>query len=826
MHRSSTQSGVDRRGLRTYPDSKSERGEGMMQMVKRWAVLLCAAVGLTSMLTACGGGEQAQTAAVQATPASFETQGLVAQTATVCDPTPASDYGAKGENCTNAVIKQMRALSAGSARTIQSASTPLLPDVTALMNWAESRYPEFFPSKQSDISIPEYIYRYYPETGNYLGVARGSSAGDIYVLGPMANGVLTKVGAISDYPCTRFAGICVLPVNDFSQGLTTAKAFPGIQYISPGPDGNMWFTERDGNRIGRITPQGQITEFSNGLSSDAKPRRIVAGPDGNMWFTEEGAPRIGRITMNGVITEFSHGIHADAGILFDIAAGSDGNLWFTEAGSDRIGRITPTGDVSEFSIGAGSSPSGIARGPDGNMWFTEQGGSGKIGKITPQGALTEFSLGESGSTVRKGPIYIVSGPDGNMWFTERIADRIGRISTAGVLTEFPVVANSNPWDIAVGPDGNLWYTEDHGVSSSAVWRITTAGVTSKIVVSGDFSLPRGIATGSDGNLWLVQLSNSSDSYRDSVLRVTPSGDSTKFSTGITSGVGGSRPINMVAGLAGDVWFTEGVYGRGQIGLIHSDGHLSIMSGYHPDYDVGSVAAGLDGSLYLGDFGKITKFTTAGEAVVYSLSDAGTGWIYGIATSPDGSLWFVDHTNDRIGRVAPGGSISYFATGISLNAGIYGLVAGSDGNIWFTENAGNRIGKLTPQGVVTEFSSGLSIGAKPTGIVSGLDGNMWFLEHGTNRIGRITQDGVITEFGSQIAANADLRGLTVSLDGSVWFTEYGTNLIGTITPAGVITEFSVPGLSSSAGLSSIVAASDGRFWFAQTLRDKIGNFVRP
>jgi virginiamycin B lyase len=55
------------------------------------------------------------------------------------------------------------------------------------------------------------------------------------------------------------------------------------------------------------------------------------------------------------------------------------------------------------------------------------------------------------------------GPDGNLWFAEYAGNKIGQISTAGVITEFPIpTAYSRPWDIAVGPDGNLWFTEYAG----------------------------------------------------------------------------------------------------------------------------------------------------------------------------------------------------------------------------------------------------------------------------------------------------------------------------------------------------------------------------
>ena len=86
-----------------------------------------------------------------------------------------------------------------------------------------------------------------------------------------------------------------------------------------------------------------ITEYSAGITNGAAPQFITAGPDGNLWFTEPGASRIGRITPRGVVTEFSAGITANA-LPFGITAGPDGNLWFTESSGIQIGRIT-TGTV-------------------------------------------------------------------------------------------------------------------------------------------------------------------------------------------------------------------------------------------------------------------------------------------------------------------------------------------------------------------------------------------------------------------------------------------------------------------------------------------------
>lgn len=149
----------------------------------------------------------------------------------------------------------------------------------------------------------------------------------------------------------------------------------------------LWFTELNGNRIGRITTRGASTEFSSGVSQHADLGGIAAGSDGNLWFTERSQSRVGRISPSGRVTEFSSGItpskHRGEGPA-GIAAGPDGNLWFTERDANRIGRITPSGTVTEFASGIRSYAGlgAITPGPDGNLWFTEPEWA-QIGRITP-----------------------------------------------------------------------------------------------------------------------------------------------------------------------------------------------------------------------------------------------------------------------------------------------------------------------------------------------------------------------------------------------------------------------------------------------------------
>ncbi len=109
-----------------------------------------------------------------------------------------------------------------------------------------------------------------------------------------------SAGQVTEFPVTS---------NSDPEGITT------------GPDGNLWFTDGQGDKIGRITPSGTVTEFAV-PTPGSQPQGITTGLDHNLWFTEFAVPTSGSQPQG-------------------ITAGSDGNLWFTEPGANKIGRIAP-----------------------------------------------------------------------------------------------------------------------------------------------------------------------------------------------------------------------------------------------------------------------------------------------------------------------------------------------------------------------------------------------------------------------------------------------------------------------------------------------------
>ena len=246
-------------------------------------------------------------------------------------------------------------------------------------------------------------------------------------------------------------------ITEFSAGFPTGSP----RGIVTGPDGNLWVAMAGGNgAIARVTKAGEVTEFDVPTAGD--PNEIAVGPDGDLWYVDSAANLIGRITPTGSITEFTDGLTGSSAPS-GIAKGPDSAMWFTESAAGKIGRITTSGVITEFSseLSGSDEPDDIAKGPDGNLWCTLNADPGGIGRITPDGDVTLFS---DGLTMNSGPRGIAPGPDGALWFTESTAPgRVGRITTEGDITEYSngFVSILNPWYIAAGPDGNMWFTANN-----------------------------------------------------------------------------------------------------------------------------------------------------------------------------------------------------------------------------------------------------------------------------------------------------------------------------------------------------------------------------
>ena len=256
--------------------------------------------------------------------------------------------------------------------------------------------------------------------------------------------------------------------------IASPSNYPGS--IATGPDGNLWFTEGPAGAIGRITTDGVVTEFPL-PTPDYVPAGIVVGPDGNLWFTEQVLYTHARQDRTDHHWRRHRRVpHRREGL-------SRGHRGRT--GRQHLVRRPPRDDRENHAgrrhdhrlpDRARSTPATASRRVPTATSGSRAPLANTIGRITPAGVVTTFPV----PTAHAVPDQIAAGADGNLWFTED-SGGIGRITTAGVVTEFqPPTANNFTYGIAAGPDGNVWFTESRqsgsaGPGQAEIGRITPSG---------------------------------------------------------------------------------------------------------------------------------------------------------------------------------------------------------------------------------------------------------------------------------------------------------------------------------------------------------------
>ena len=260
--------------------------------------------------------------------------------------------------------------------------------------------------------------------------------------------------------------------------------FAGPNDITTGPDGALWASDGSLGRLWRVTTKGKVSSIETG----AGPVGVTTGPDGALWVADRD-DKIHRVTTGGHITTYP--LPTPGSFPVSIVSGPDGALWFTESpAADRpnhpVGpdHRVPAPDPRAF------APE-ITAGPDGALWFTESGGN-KVGRITTSGELTEYPLETPDSL----PGEIVAR-HGALYFTEGNTNVISRMSTAGKVTRRDPLptANANPIGLASTRHG--LFVAEH--AANAIVPLNKGGWFGREVRTK--CSPDALTLGPDGNLW-------------------------------------------------------------------------------------------------------------------------------------------------------------------------------------------------------------------------------------------------------------------------------------------------------------------------------------
>lgn len=206
--------------------------------------------------------------------------------------------------------------------------------------------------------------------------------------------------------------------------------------------------------------------------------------------------------------------------------------------------------------------------------------------------------------------------------------------------EYAVPAGSRPHDVAPGPDGLVWYA---GQGSGELGVVDPGTGEVRVVPLGAGSAPHGVVLGPDGAPWVT------DGGLNAIVTVDP--DSFEVATFPLPRPGNAN-LNT-ATFAGDglQWFT------GQAGV-------------HGRVDPGT-----------------------GEVVVFD-SPRGGG-PYGIATSPDGDVWFSSLAGSYIARIADADGSVELLDVPTPNGGARRIWSDSRGRLWVTEWFAGNLARYDP-----------------------------------------------------------------------------------------------------------------------------------
>lgn len=330
------------------------------------------------------------------------------------------------------LVRALAGLMAGSA----FAAAPV-PSATALMDWAERTYPNYFPGPQANRQLPPYTYRYYPATGNYLGVS-GTS---VYVLGPIAGSEATPmyVGDLAGFACQVSPASCGPGTGPVRR---LASATDGGHTLAVNADGSVWAMGTQ--------PTGQ---FGDGTLRDTAyaPRQVA--PPGSAVGVAAGTGHSSVLKADGEVWTAGSNL---AGVLGSGQIGGLASVWQRASVIDGVARLTS------------NSLAQIAVRTDGTVWrWGDNLGGGNLDAVTQSIRLGSFSDAVDATMSSMGAFIVRA--DGTVWFWGRelsLGESGGALPAGGSSGDLPrqvpgldnvvAVAAGAEHALALKRDGTVW----------------------------------------------------------------------------------------------------------------------------------------------------------------------------------------------------------------------------------------------------------------------------------------------------------------------------------------------------------------------------------
>lgn len=237
-----------------------------------------------------------------------------------------------------------------------------------------------------------------------------------------------------------------VPAGMQPQGLVVAR------------DGKVIFGGAGNSAIGELDPSTGKVKVYKIPSNDSDPYALVFDAEDNIWFTERKVGKLGKLERaGGKITEYPIGDKPYA-----LSLDKRGVVWVTRKDADRVARFDPrTGQVTELLLGKGSQPRRTAVAPDGMLWVTLYG-TGKLAKIDPAAnrVVKEYELPGGPNA---GPYAVNADADGHIWVSEIQTDNVIMLDPrSGAIRVFKLpTRDAGVRKAAIDAEGRYWYVGSH-----------------------------------------------------------------------------------------------------------------------------------------------------------------------------------------------------------------------------------------------------------------------------------------------------------------------------------------------------------------------------
>lgn len=283
-------------------------------------------------------------------------------------------------------------------------------------------------------------------------------------------------------------------------------------------------------------------------TSEAGVRRITTAPDGSMWFTELDANRIGRITRSGAITEYELGEPtASNGWVLDLDVGPDGDVWIVWDSGWQFTRFDPAQPENSRSWKWEDYPYGeqVRVGPGNIGWVTASYGD-DAGIVRVEGDSATW-----GDNAPPCDGALGRGRDGRMWCqSHKLLYRVAPDGNGGQSVPLPHVLNTKPLSIAPGPNGRVWFGRDtegsflsHPHRGNVGW-VRSDGST-RVIKLGYKTSVRSLVRGPNRTMWFTNVGG-----EPAIGHVNRKG------RGAITRVGGWEPTALTVDKRGAIWFTD------------------------------------------------------------------------------------------------------------------------------------------------------------------------------------------------------------------------------------------------------------------------------